>query len=93
MAKKEDISISNFKAKKKNGSVQLSWNASDASKVNYYIIYRKDKNNDLRMIASVKDMTYIDHQVVKDGQYRYYIVAQDNSGKHYSASKIQRVGI
>ncbi len=89
---KENISIVNFKVRKKNGTAVLSWK-SEGVKPKFYLVYREDKENNIRIIASIRDLNFIDTQVDKGSSYRYYIVAQDEKGILYSPSKIERVSM
>ncbi len=84
-AKKQNIVITEFKAKKKDGAAVLSWTAT-GGEPKYYIVYRKDKYG-IKSIASVNQPTFTDKSVKPDSGYQYYIVPQDDKGKLYSRSK------
>jgi hypothetical protein len=89
---KPQILITGFKAKKKNGAAVLTW-SSEGATPKFYLVYREDNNKNIRIIASVRNSGYTDNQVSKGNSYRYYIVAQDDKGKLYTPSKIERVGL
>lgn len=86
------ISIEEFKVKRKNSNVILSWKSS-GKQANYYIVYREQKGKSIKRIASVKDMKYTDSTVAKDNIYKYYIVAQDDKGVLHTKSKTKKVSI
>ena len=90
-AKRQEISITDFKAKKKNGVAILSW-SSEGAQPKFYLIYRETRNSELTLIASVSESNYRDVQVQKGITYKYYIVPQDEEGKKYTMSKIEKVG-
>ncbi len=90
-AKASDITITDFKVKKKNGQSILTWN-SKGEKPKFYLIYRKSRNNDLSIIASIKDTKFTDKSTKKDNTYTYYIIPQDENGVLYSPSKTKKVG-
>ena len=87
---KQETYITDFKVKKKNGGVMLRWN-SHGAQPKFYLIYRQTKNNDLSLIASVSKFNYLDLQVENGKTYKYYIVPQDEEGKKYAMSKIEKV--
>lgn len=64
--------------------VNLTWNATPASK-NGYAIFRQVGNAKPEYLASVKGTSYVDTDVTYKGQYRYNIVSLDAYGNYAEA--------
>ena len=61
--------------------VNLTWNATSASK-NGYRIFRQDGNKKFAFLADVKGTSFVDSAVAYNTQYQYHIVSIGASGEY-----------
>jgi fibronectin type 3 domain-containing protein len=81
--------IQDFKAKSKDGKVELKWSVTTDAK--YYLVYRQQKGGSLERIASTQTGQYTDTHVQRGTTYFYYVVAKDSSGRTIAESEHKKV--
>ncbi|MGG5359256.1 MULTISPECIES: S-layer homology domain-containing protein [unclassified Enterococcus] len=65
----------------KGGSVQLDWHTKGTATV--YWVYRKKEGGDWEKVASTKETTWLDKEVLPEGTYQYTVSACNYTGTKY----------
>ena len=67
-----------------NSQVSLSWDAADGAES--YNVYRTDETGEVKLIANVKETSYVDKEVEVRHTYSYYVTGTVDTGAESAAT-------